>query len=101
MLTLPSAQQFAAILSHSGLSDARLASLFGVNQSTISRLRNCKIKKIGKYWAAAQESGLLTDGAHERFRERMAELEGAARQNPDLRVLLEKLHNFMQKLETH
>ena len=101
MLVSPSAPQFAEFLSHAGLSDARLVNLFGVSQSTVSRLRNGKIKKIGKYWVTLQESGALTGGTDEQFAERMAELQKAAKSSSALRVLLENLHNFMQEWGSH
>lgn len=97
MLESPNPQQFATILSRSGLSEVRLADLLGVHQSTVSRLKNCKIKKIERYWVAFKMSDVPTDGIDEQFAERMADLERAARHSPTLRVLLQKLHEIMQE----
>jgi hypothetical protein len=92
------AAQFAAILSSSGLSDACLAKLFRVNQSTVSRLRHAKIRKIAKYLGTLQESGKLPAQQDQRLAVLLAELGELAQGAPALRALLQNLHTIMHQL---
>jgi hypothetical protein len=94
----PDAQQFAMILAQTGLSDAFLAKLFGVNQSTVSRLRNAKIKKTNRYFIALEAGRVLTGAHDEQLAARMIELTTIAGRSPTLRMLLLNLHKLMQEM---
>jgi hypothetical protein len=91
----PDAQQFAVILARTGLSDALLAKLFGVNQSTVSRLRHAKIRKIKRYFTTLETGSVLTEAEHEELAARMIELTMIAKRNPSLRTILTNLHKIM------
>jgi predicted transcriptional regulator len=97
MISPPNAQQFAMVLTHTGLSDASLAKLFGVNQSTVSRLRHAKIQKVRRYSAALEASGYAITDHDQQFATRMAELTGLAKRTPALRDLLLNLHRIMHE----
>lgn len=84
------------MLAASGLKDAALVQILNTSQSTVSRLRHCKIRKVGKYLEALDESGVCRPD----FDACMRDLARAAVSRPSLKQLLEKLHSLMQELRT-
>lgn len=89
------ASEVAAAIAQSGRSDRFFVDLFGVNQSTVSRLRSGKIKKAQKYRDLLGESGLIGNSPSGLAADQIQELVAVAEQHAPLRQLLASLHNFV------
>lgn len=89
------ANEVAAVITQSGRSDKFFVDLFGVNQSTVSRLRSGKIKKVQKYRALLGQAGLIRGSPPSLAADQIQELVTVAEQHAPLRELLTSLHNFV------
>ena len=81
-------------ISRSGMTDAELALVLGVNQSTISRLRHCKIMNVAKHQRKLDEHlGTVTaDQTGD-----LSELIAMAETSPALHEMLVALCRFMRE----
>jgi len=78
----------------SGLTDAQLAAVLGVNQSTVSRLKNGLIRKVAKYQLildARLASERPQDG------QELSELVAMAKVSPTLRDALLAIQRLMRE----
>lgn len=91
--TLTQACLFATI-ERSGMTDAELATLLKVNQSTISRLRHGKIAKVSKYQRKLDAHFGLGGGDRDND---LSELMATAQSSPALRETLVALHRLMRE----
>jgi ribosome-binding protein aMBF1 (putative translation factor) len=84
----------SATMGRSGMTDAELAAVLGVNQSTISRLKHGKIAKVAKHQRRLDRHlGLgAGDGADD-----LSELIALARASPALREALFALQRLMRE----
>ncbi len=87
---------FASTLAATGLSDKDLSALFRVNQSTVSRLRTGKTRRIGKYAALLEARGLAPADRTDQIDAAMISLAALARTTPALATLLCNLHKLLQ-----
>lgn len=91
------ADRLATLLAQSGLNDAFYVKLFGVDQSTVSRLRRKKTKKVQKYISIIEATGALKASPEESFSNVIGQLATLAREKPALRQLLQGVHDLMQE----
>ena len=84
----------AATISRSGLSEAQVAAILGVSQSTVSRLKNCLIRKVEKYQSVLDRhlGASPSDGTSE-----FQDLFAMATLSPPLRDTLIAIQRLMQK----
>jgi len=76
------------------MTDAKLASVLGVNQSTVSRLKHGKIAKVARHQRKLDE--YLGLGANDRA-EDFSELVAIAQSSPALREALVALQRLMRE----
>jgi ribosome-binding protein aMBF1 (putative translation factor) len=91
--TLAHARLFVTI-GRSGMTDAELAAVLGVNQSTISRLKHGKIAKVGRHQRKLDE--YLGLGGGDRTDD-LSELIAMAQSSPALREALVALQRLMRE----
>lgn len=91
------ADRLATLLAQSGLNDAFYVKLFGVNQSTVSRLRRKKITKVQRYISAIEATEALKQAPEENFAKVIGQLAKLANERPALRQLLQGVHDLMQE----
>lgn len=95
-----SSELLARIMVESGQPDSFFVRLFGVNQSTVWRLRHKQIQKVNRYLAVCQRLGITRDNQRGiDLIETMMALGRAAEDSPELRLLLDALHKFVHKSE--
>lgn len=86
--------RLSAAIQRSSLTDAELAAVLGVNQSTISRLKHGKIAKVAKYQRKLDEH--LGAGPAGRTDD-LSELVAMAQLSPALREALVALQRLMRE----
>lgn len=91
------AEALAHAMRASGQSDHFFVALFGVAQSTVSRLRAQKIRKVSKYINKMVEVGELRIDAIDDIEASMKALAMAARGDPELAEALHALKKFVHK----
>lgn len=94
-------QSDAELLSHamqvSGQNDHYFVELFGVNQSTVSRLRAKKTRKVRQYLDKLQSSDGFHGEAIDHIDVAMSALAATAKNDPELAELLHALKKFVHK----
>jgi ribosome-binding protein aMBF1 (putative translation factor) len=86
--------RLVATIEQSGMNDAQLAAALGVDQSTVSRLKNGKIAKVSKHQRKLDEYlGLGTKGRPDELSELMV----MAELSPALREALIALQRLMRE----
>ena len=81
-------------IERSGMTDAQLAAVLEVNQSTVSRLKNGLIRKVGKYQRIL-DARLEQDQARES--QELSELVAMAKVSPVLRDALIAIQRLMRE----
>lgn len=81
-------------IERSGMTDAQLATLLGVNQSTVSRLKNGLIQKVAKYQRIL-DANLVPDRAWDG--QELSELVAMAKVSPVLRDALVAIQRLMRE----
>lgn len=89
------ADMLSRAMSLSGHSDHFFVKLFGVAQSTVSRLRARKISKVRKYLDKMINAGVFSSDGTDGLDAVASALATAARGNPELAELLRALKNFV------
>jgi transcriptional regulator with XRE-family HTH domain len=84
----------SATIGRSGMTDAKLASVLGVNQSTVSRLKHGRIAKVARHQRKLDE--YLGLGASDRTDD-FSELMAIAQSSPALREALVALRRLMRE----
>ncbi len=91
------ADEVACALDASGKPDRYFVEMLGVHQSTVSRLRAKKIRKVGKYREILEKNGLLLSPRQKAVALELQALAAAANGQPELRQLISSLHQFVHK----
>jgi len=95
------AEEVASAIQSSGRRDAFFVNLFGVNQSTVSRLRAGKIKKAQKYKDTLVKNDLIRDDERSPSLASMTALVETANSHPELADALTSLQRFVHKIMHH
>jgi hypothetical protein len=77
------------------MSDHELEQFFGVDQSTVWRLKHGKTQKIQRYIAALERRLGAPDPTSDQ--EILSDLEALSRHSPEVRRILRSLHSLMRE----